>query len=90
MSVPAVAGFALGVFVGFLVWYFIVRLQTFTIAGLTSLVGIIAGGAVIKLIEDNVKGSGIAWYLIGLLVGFLLYYGGRLVSDGRAGILKRH
>lgn len=74
MSVEAFGIFSLGVFIGYLTWFFVRRLASFTTEALTAIVGVVVGGLVVNFLDDNVGDeSGIWWYPIGLLVGFVIY-----------------
>jgi len=71
---------ALGVFIAYLVWYFVTRFAStqFTAAGLTSVVAVVAGGVVEVFLDDGAKAGSIPsqahwWYPIGLVLGFLAY-----------------
>lgn len=73
VTLPAAGAASLGVFIGYLAWYFIVRFggERFTTDGLTAVVGVLVGGAVI----DFLKTTGAAtrdwwWYPIGLVIGW--------------------
>jgi len=92
LQVQPVGVFCLGLFVGYVAWYFAVRMprDKFSIDGLTAFVGVFAGGAVVKLLEDYLsKDADAWWYPIGLLAGFLLYVlfrvANKLVGDGGDG-----
>jgi hypothetical protein len=72
-SLPAIGVTMLGVFIGYLVWYFVVRLggEKYTTDGLVAVVGVVAGGAVIQFL----KGGGLSahdwwWYPVGLVIGW--------------------
>lgn len=69
-----IGAFALGAFLGFLVLVFVVRLDTYTIAGLSSIVAIIGGALVVGLLDKTLGGAAaVSAYLIGLFVGGAIY-----------------
>lgn len=88
MSIPAVGAFMLGVFVSFLVWYFVVRFgkSQFTSAGLTSVVAVLVGGAVNAFIAlaAEVDKQATWWYPIGLVGGWIIFTITRTYEDGGA------
>lgn len=76
MHVQAVGVFCLGLFIGYLCWYFVVRIGKGQVTADTfaAVVGVIAGGVVITLLKDFLSAKPDAWwYPIGLVSGFLLY-----------------
>ncbi len=76
--VIGLGAFSLGIVVAYLAWYFVVRLDSFTIPWLGALMAVLVGGAVLAFLARHLKsiGSvGFALYAIGLLVGSLLYGG---------------
>ena len=42
-DLPSIGSFALGIFMGFMAWYFIKRFKEYTTDGLTAVVGILVG-----------------------------------------------
>jgi len=65
---------AAGLVLGLLVWFFLTHLSGFEIAALSTIVGIIASGAMAAFIDKMKGGSeAIATYAIGLAAGSLLY-----------------
>jgi multisubunit Na+/H+ antiporter MnhE subunit len=76
MHVQAVGVFCLGLFIGYLSWYFVVRIGKGQVTADTfaAVVGVIAGGVVIGLLKDFLTAKPDAWwYPIGLVAGFALY-----------------
>ena len=79
MNIPAVGATSLGVVIGWLVRYFIRRFTKFTPMVFGSLVSIVLGGATIKFLDAD---KTVWWfYPIGLLIGFVLYHFGSIISD---------
>ena len=82
-SVPAWGAALLGVFIGYLVWYFVVRLggEHYTTDGLVAVVGVIAGGVVVQFMQDNsLSARDHWWYPIGLVIGWGLFVAFNLVN----------
>ena len=87
-DLPSVSALALGIFIGFMAWYFIKRFKEYTTDGLTAVIGVLIGGVVVTFLDwtPTAAASGAAsatatvdvvhrwWYPIGLLVGFLVWY----------------
>jgi uncharacterized membrane protein len=88
-DLPSVGSLCLGIFVGFLVWYFVKRFANYTAEGLTAVVAVLVGGVITAFLDAPIPGvpsaaAGSAgpaaspehrwWYPIGLLAGFLLWY----------------
>lgn len=70
--IPPVGVTCLGIVIGWLVRYYILRFNTFNVETLASLISILLGAAIIKLFESDNKR--LFWfYPIGLLIGFVLY-----------------
>ena|ERR1035437_1004493 len=70
--VSALGATSLGIVVGWLVRYFIRRFEKFTPAALTTVIGVVAGGAAVKFLSVDLT---VCWfYPIGLLVGFVVYH----------------
>jgi hypothetical protein len=88
MDVPSIGSLALGIFMGYLAWYFIKRLDSYTTGGLTAVVGILVGGVVVTFLDWTPPAAATGasgptpagdlihrwWYPIGLVVGFLIWY----------------
>jgi len=85
-SVSAAFGsWALGIVVAYFAWYFVVRLDSFSITGLAALLTLLLGGTVAVFLSRhvNVGGSvGFALYSIGLLCGSLAYLVAYVVVHG--------
>jgi len=60
-----------GIFIGFLIMICIKSLKKFTLTVISTIIGIIAGGAIVNFMQNKLLVLG--FYLIGLLIGFLLY-----------------
>ncbi|MEY2467537.1 MAG: hypothetical protein QOF21_235 [Actinomycetota bacterium] len=76
MHVQAAGVFCLGLFLGYLCWYFVVRIGKGKVTADTfaSVAGVIAGGVVISLLKDFLSTKADAWwYPIGLVAGFGVY-----------------
>ena len=70
--IAAIGATCLGIVIGWLVRYFIRRLNKFSPMVLGSLVSIVLGGAVIKFLEAD---KTVWWfYPIGLFLGFVIYH----------------
>ncbi|MBI2069565.1 MAG: hypothetical protein HYT79_03105 [Elusimicrobia bacterium] len=69
--VPRIGSASLGVVIFWVVCYFVRRFEKFTLKTLTSVIGLLVGGAVVKFVGDDK--TLLAWYAIGLGVGFILY-----------------
>jgi hypothetical protein len=85
LSVPAFGAFCLGIFVAYMVWYFVVRLQAaaYTVKTLSAVLALIAGGVVIRFLESDQVGKGARWwYPIGLVAGLVLFAIARLTGWG--------
>ena len=81
-EVPAVGAFLLGVFVGYLVWYFLVRFEApaFNTKVLASVISVAAGGAIAAFLD--VDPSDRWWYPIGLIAGWGIFTIGRTFATG--------
>lgn len=65
---------ALGIFIGYLTWFFVVRLGSYNVNVLAALLAVILGGVVIEFLKFlKVEGAGFSQYAVGLLLGFLIY-----------------
>ena len=76
MHVEAVGVFCLGLFLGYVCWYFVVRLgkEKVTADTFASVAGVVAGGVVLKLLDKYLSsGQDAWWYPIGLVAGFVAY-----------------
>ncbi|MCP4710459.1 MAG: hypothetical protein GY869_17695 [Planctomycetes bacterium] len=72
MIIAAIGATCLGAIVGWLVRYFISRLEKYTHQGLSAIVGVLLGTGVIKFLDQN---PDVVWfYPIGLVVGFAVYH----------------
>jgi hypothetical protein len=89
LTVPAFGAAALGVFIGYIVWYFVVRLggERYTTDGLVAVVGVLAGGVVMDFLKDSgLPARDRWWYPIGLLIGwalFVIFYFVNWLAKGR-------
>lgn len=72
MALANLAGGLLGTLIGYLGWYFVTKLKTYTVQGLVSVIGAFVGGAAIKLLASNP--NAVWWYIIGLFIGTLIYF----------------
>jgi hypothetical protein len=66
-----VGSICLGILIGFLIMICIKKLKKFTLIVFSTIIGIIAGGAIVNFMQNRPLVLGL--YLIGLLIGFLLY-----------------
>lgn len=85
MRVSAVGAFLLGMFIAYLVWYFVVRFSAngYTAMALTSVVSVVAGGAIVAFLDaDTAAAKDRWWYPIGLFVGWLVFAIGRTLEMG--------
>jgi len=68
---PAVGALFLGIFVGWLTRYFLFRLRSFTIQGLSGVVAVVSGAGVLRLLGTHTEA---VWlYPVGLVVGAVVY-----------------
>jgi len=74
----------LGIVVAWITWYFVVRLQTFSVWGLVGVIGAMIGGAALTYLAKYMKvdGAGFAWYAIGIFIGFFAYQVAFTVARG--------
>ena len=89
LSVQASGIFALGVVIGYAVWFWLVRVASPTAATVTEAIALLVGGVAIKFVADNsksVKDGDIWWYAIGLLCGLFLFMLARVLKDGWVGL----
>lgn len=84
MTVETVGAVVLGVVIGFLAHYLIRKDPEPGIEDLAAIVGVVLGSVVFNVITGQDQTS---WYLIGLGVGFLLYWLALLVGLER---VKKH
>ena len=62
---------ALGVFLGYMAWYFIARNASKALDGLASVAGVVFGAAVLGLLSPD---AGLRWlYPLGLVVGWAVW-----------------
>ncbi|MDQ3877761.1 MAG: hypothetical protein M3290_05355, partial [Actinomycetota bacterium] len=83
MHVESVGIFCLGLFLGYLGWYFVVRLGAGQVSADTfaSVVGVFVGGAVLALLKEFlIVKTDVWWYPIGLVCGFLAYVIARWIN----------
>jgi hypothetical protein len=76
LEVPAVGAALLGVFIGYLAWYFIVRFaqDAYTSDGLVAVLGVIAGGVVVEFLKGgSLSARDWWWYPIGLVIGWAVF-----------------
>jgi hypothetical protein len=84
-SVWGVAGaLALGAVVAYITWYFLVRLGTYTLVGLSAVLGAMLGGVAVVYLATRMKvdGAGFSQYAVGLLIGSVLYVGAYWAVNG--------
>ncbi len=48
---PSIGSLALGIFMGFMAWYFIKRLKEYTTDGLIAVVGVLLGGVIVTFLD---------------------------------------
>jgi len=74
-----IGAFALGVFLGYMAWYFATRVTTNWMTSFSAVVGILFGGVVLGFLGSGFEAQ---WsYPLGLVLGWLIYallkkYGG--------------
>ena len=73
-----VGSLALGVFVGYLAWYFVTRFTQFNFDALASVIGVLVGGAVVQFL--GATGDARWAYPIGLVAGWLIYSVARMLT----------
>lgn len=66
-----IGSLALGIFMGYLAWYFVTRFTQYNFDALASVIGVLAGGAVVQFL--GATGDARWWYPIGLVAGWLIY-----------------
>jgi hypothetical protein len=73
-AVPGTGAFCLGFFVGYLAWYFVVRLRSYGPGPLMGIIAAVAGTVVMAFIQADEVGRGARWwYPIGLMAGWVLF-----------------
>ncbi len=73
-TLAAVGIFCLGLFVGYLAWYFITRLRSYGVAALAGIVAVVGSSVIITFIQADPLGQSIRWwYPIGLVAGWGLF-----------------
>lgn len=74
-NVPAIGAGSLGFFVGYMIWYFVVRFakDKYTSDGLVAVVGVFAGGIVVQFLEKGSTPTQRWWYPIGLVIGWAVF-----------------
>lgn len=85
MDLSAIGAFLLGIFIAYLVWYFVVRFAEggYTAMALTSIISVVAGGGVVAFLDaDGPADQNRWWYPIGLFVGWLIFAIGRTLQTG--------
>jgi hypothetical protein len=71
-SLPAAGTFLLGLFVGYLVRYFVIRLNAYRVTALSVIVAVVLGGTVTGfLMTDDIGRSVRWWYPVGVLAGWM-------------------
>ncbi len=71
MTITVIGATSIGIVVAYLVGYFVTRLNTFTPQALATIIGIMFGGAVVKIFASKQE---LFWfYPIGLIIGFIIY-----------------
>ena len=73
MLIMVIGAFCLGVTIGWLVRFFLARLEKFDIKALAAVVSILVGGAVARFLGGDPFHVATWMYPIGLLVGVLAY-----------------
>ena len=76
MHVEAVGICLLGVYIGYLAWYFVVRIGAGQVTADTfaSVAAVLVGGVVVSFLDDHlVRKADVWWYPIGLVIGFAIY-----------------
>jgi hypothetical protein len=70
---PNVGAIALGLFVGYLVWHFVSKFSAFTVSGLTSILGAVLAGAVLRYLAKEGNAQVFVFYPIGLVFGAMIF-----------------
>ena len=75
MQWGAIGSLALGIFVGYLAWFWVVRLASYTTKTLAAILTVILGGVAVQFLTNNIKadGAGFGQYATGLLIGLIAY-----------------
>ncbi|MCI0345986.1 MAG: hypothetical protein L0221_11175 [Chloroflexi bacterium] len=63
---------ALGVFLGYMAWFFATRVTTNWMTSFSSVVGVLFGGVVLTFL-GGAGSDGLTFYPIGLVVGWIIY-----------------
>ena len=75
---------SLGVFLGYMAWYFLSRNASKSIDGLASVAGVIFGAATLQVLSAD---AGLHWlYPVGLVIGWILWIVVRKVGGEPYGI----
>jgi hypothetical protein len=70
-ALPAAGTFMLGLFVGYLVRYFVIRLSDYRVTALSGIVATVLGGTIVGfLLIDEVGKSVRWWYPVGVVAGW--------------------
>lgn len=77
MSASLVGCWLLGTVLGYLTHFLVRRTANPGIGDLAAIIGVIAGGTVLKVVSG---GDQMSWYLIGLGVGFFLFWAALLAG----------
>jgi len=64
-----IGAIALGMFVGYLVWFFVSKFSAFNVSGLTSILGAVLAGAALKYLTQAQNAQILMYYPIGLVMG---------------------
>ncbi len=76
---------SLGIVVGYLTWYFVTHLDSYTIAGLVALITVLVGATVVAFLGQALgvnRAVGFGLYAIGLLVGSIAFVAAYVVVHG--------
>jgi hypothetical protein len=72
-----------GLFVGYLCWYFVSRLTEYTVAGFSTLIGVLAGAGVAGIITRFAEDKSVfGYYPIGLVLGSVGWMAARNILGG--------
>lgn len=81
-TVISIGSVCFGLVIGFVAYRTLVRTDTASVTDISAVVAAVGGGAV-TVWFDRDQGDSFAWYSIGLLIGFVLYYVSFLILNDK-------
>ena len=67
-----IGNLALGIFLGYMAWYFVTRVSDKPIDSFAAVAGVLFGGVVLAFLGGTTSDSR-WWYPVGLVVGWIIY-----------------